>query len=174
MTAPEGTVRVAWAEDAPDVARLQLAEWRTRFPELASAFPDEAAATAAWRESLQRPGDARNRVLVALAGDLVCGLAVMTPADDPDSDPITDAELTELIVAPGHRRQGHGARLLHAVADTLRADRFTRAVAWVTSTEDDGRRFLADSGWAPDGAHRELDAAGVVRLKQIRLHTSLA
>jgi hypothetical protein len=34
---------------------------------------------------------------------------------------------------------------------------------------------VADAGWAPDGAHRELDLRGdgAVRVKQVRLHTAL-
>ena len=37
------------------------------------------------------------------------------------------------------------------------------------------RGFLDGAGWAPDGAHRELDldGAGTVRVKQVRLHTDL-
>ena len=59
--------------------------------------------------------------------------------------------------------------------DTLRADRFTRATTWLTSTDDARREFLVGSGWAADGAHRELDlhGDGSVRVKQVRLHTDL-
>ena len=42
--------------------------------------------------------------------------------------------------------------------------------------DDDVRRtFLTEAGWAPDGAHRELDlhGNGTVRVKQVRLHTDL-
>jgi hypothetical protein len=37
------------------------------------------------------------------------------------------------------------------------------------------RQFLTDAGWAPDGAHRELDLRGdgEVLVKQVRLHTDL-
>lgn len=175
MTGPDGTVRIAWSEDAPRIARLQLAEWRAAHPELSSRLPDEIHAVEAWRASLQTPGDARNRVLVAVENDEVRGLAVLTPAGDPDCDPIGDGELAELTVAAAHRGRGHGSRLLHAAAETLAADRFTRAVCWVDSTDDEARRFLTDAGWAPDGAHRELDldGTGQLRVKQVRLHTGL-
>ena len=67
----------------------------------------------------------------------------------------------------------HGSRLLNAVVDTIRADGFRRVTVWVNSTDDVLRTFYTDSGWAPDGAHRELDlyGDGTVRVKQIRLHT---
>lgn len=175
MTEPEGTVRVAWTDDAPQIARLLIAEWRARQLELLSQLPDEESAADAWRRSLQAPGDARNRVLVALGEAGVCGMAVLTPATDPDCDPVSDAELVELVVAPEHRRQGHGSRLLQAAADTLSADRFTRAVCWVIATDDPARAFVTSAGWAADGAHRELqsDDSGAESIKQIRLHTAL-
>ena len=46
-----------------------------------------------------------------------------------------------------------------------------------TWDDDDARwRFLVDSGWATDGAHRSLDVHGdeSVLVKQVRLHTDLA
>lgn len=64
---------------------------------------------------------------------------------------------------------------MQACADTLRADRFARAVTWLPATADDLRTFLTEAGWAPDGAHRTLDLTGdgTVTVKQVRLHTSL-
>ena len=59
--------------------------------------------------------------------------------------------------------------------DTLRADRFSRAVTWVVASDDVTRAFLVSAGWDSDGAHRELDldGTGAVTLKQVRLHTAL-
>ena len=57
--------------------------------------------------------------------------------------------------------------------DTLAADKFTRARWWITSTDDILREFVTASGWEPDGAHRELEAATGATVKQVRLHTSL-
>ena len=60
-----------------------------------------------------------------------------------------------------------------AFIDTIRADGFSRVTVWVNSTDDVLRAFYTEAGWAPDGAHRELDLYGdeSVRIKQIRLHT---
>jgi GNAT superfamily N-acetyltransferase len=184
MTSPghgaDVSVRVGWADDAPGIAGVQVAAWRHEYagllPEevLASFDADEFAA--AWHQALTRPADARNRVLVALERNAVRGFAVTGPSADPDSDPIADGEISELVVHPDHGRAGHGSRLLQACADTLRADRFTRAVTWLTSTDDVRRRFLTEAGWAADGAHRELDLRGdgAVVVKQVRLHTDLS
>ncbi len=176
------SVRVAWADDAAAIADLQLRAWPEMYDGLvpASAFPSGpeavAQATEAWRASLTRPRDARNRVLVALERNRVCGFAITGPAADPDCDPVADGELSELTVAAAERGRGHGSRLLQAVADTMVADRFTRAVTWSVATDDRLRAFLVAAGWAADGAHRELDldGSGTTLVKQVRLHTALA
>jgi GNAT superfamily N-acetyltransferase len=176
------SVRIAWADDAEAIASVQLRTWPSVYGELVppEAIPSgpeaEVEVADAWRRSLSSPGDARNRVLVALERNRVCGFAITCPAADPDADPVADAELRELTVDPRERGHGHGSRLLQAAADTMTADRFTRAVTWVSASDDALRGFLTAAGWAPDGAHRELqlDDTGDVAMKQVRLHTSLA
>ena len=172
------SVRVAWADDAPAIGALQVRAWRASYAGLlpAEALPDEAVATDAWRSSMTRPADARNRVLVALERNRVVGFAVVGPAADPDCDPVADGELLELTVEAEERGKGHGSRLLTAAVETMAADRFTRAVFWAIATDDELRTFLTTAGWAADTAHRELDldGTGSTRVKQVRLHTALA
>ena len=172
------SVRVAWADDAAAVAAVQSRAWQATYAALlpADALALDPETTAeAWAAALRSPGDARNRVLVALERNRVVGFAVISPAVDPDCDPLADAEVHELVVEADERGKGHGSRLLHAAVDTMRADRFTRAVTWTVSDADELRRFLLDAGWAADGAHRELDldGTGVVTVRQVRLHTAL-
>lgn len=177
------SVRIAWADDAPAIADLQLRSWREKYAGLVppEALPDSTLpedldrAAAAWRASLLRPGDARNRVLVALERNRVVGFAICSPADDPDCDPVAVGELAEFTVAADERGRGHGSRLLQAAAETMSADRFQRAVLWSMASDDALRAFLTGAGWAPDGAHRELDldGSGTTLVKQVRLHTAL-
>ena len=133
---------------------MQLRAWPTLYADLlpAEAIPSgpeaEEAAAAAWRASFDKPGDARNRVLVALERNRVVGFAITGPATDPDRDPVADAELRELTVDPDERRKGHGSRLVQAAADTMTADRFTRAVTWVVAGDDALLAFLTGAGWA--------------------------
>jgi GNAT superfamily N-acetyltransferase len=172
-------VRVAWADDADAIAQVQARTWRETY---AGLLPPEAldmdatAMAAAWRASLARPQDARNRVLVALERNRVVGFAITGPASDPDCDPVADAELQELTLDPPERGKGHGSRLLQAAAETMQADRFTRSVTWTLASDDALRSFLTSAGWAPDGAHRELDldGSGDTLVKQVRLHTALS
>ncbi|WP_109509939.1 GNAT family N-acetyltransferase [Nocardioides speluncae] len=182
MTSPTAdvSVRVAWADDARGIAEVQVRAWQTAYADLlpaetlAAMQPDDVAAT--WHQSLSRPGDARNRVLVALERNRIVGFAITSPAADPDCDPVADGEIAEFTVLPGEQRRGHGSRLLQACADTLEADRFTRAVTWVNATNDELRGFLISAGWGADSAHRELDldGTGTVTVRQVRLHTALA
>ena len=173
------SVRTAWAADAGAIAAVQVSAWRDSYAGLLPADVlaelDAELIAARWSASLDKPGDARNRVLVALERAAVRGFAVTGPSPDPDADPLTDGEIAELVVEPSRRGAGHGSRLLQACADTMRADRFTRATTWLTSSDDDARTFLTRAGWAPDGAHRELDLRGdaQVLVKQVRLHTDL-
>jgi ribosomal protein S18 acetylase RimI-like enzyme len=174
------SVRVAWADDADAIAAVQVRAWREEYvatlPAEVLSSLDPADFAEAWRASLTSPKDARNRVLVALERNTVRGFAVTGPAADPDCDPVSDGEIVELIVDPDQTRHGHGSRLVQACAETLKADRFTRAVTWLASTDDVRRGFLTGAGWATDGAHRELDlhGDGSVRVKQVRLHTDLS
>ena len=174
------SVRVGWADDASGIAQVQVRAWRAGYTGL---LPDELLEAmdpsdfaAAWHTSLNHPKDARNRVLVALERNTIRGFAITGPATDPDCDAVSDGEITELTVDPDQTRHGHGSRLVQACAETLRADRFTRAVTWVNSTNDLLRGFLGEAGWAADGAHRELDlhGDGSVTVKQVRLHTDLS
>ena len=173
------SVRVAWADDAEAIAGVQVRAWRQAYdgvlPSDVLDALDPADFAAAWSASLTKPKDARNRVLVALERNTVRGFAITSPSEDPDSDPILDGEVSELTVDPDHTRHGHGSRLLHACVDTLRADKFRRAVLWLNTTDDALRQFLTTAGWAADGAHRELDLRGdgEVLVKQVRLHTDL-
>jgi GNAT superfamily N-acetyltransferase len=181
MTTPAAdvSVRVAWADDARAIAELQLRTWRATYADVvpAEALPaDVDAAADAWHAALARPQDARNRVLVALERNRVVGFAITSPATDPDCDPVVDAELAEVTVDPDERGKGHGSRLLQAAVDTMAADRFARAVVWTIASDDALRGFLASAGWAPDGAHRELDldGEGTTLVRQVRLHAAIS
>jgi GNAT superfamily N-acetyltransferase len=173
------SVRVAWGADADAIAAIQVRAWQGAYadvlpPDVLAELP-VAAFASRWRHSIERPREARQRVLVALERASVRGFAATAPATDADADPATDGELAEFVVDPAARGVGHGSRLLHAAVDTMRSDRFSRATIWLAATDDPIREFLVAQGWGPDGAHRELDlyGDGSVTVKQIRLHTDL-
>jgi len=167
--------RLAGADDAEAIAAVQARAWREMYGGLLSLEAFDVRPEV-WRDHLQKPPDARQRVLAAMDRHRLVGFALTAPASDPDCDPVTDGELSDLTVDPAKRGKGHGSRLLQAAVDTLEADRFTRAVTWTLATDDAMREFLTQAGWAPDSAHRELDldGSGDTTVKQIRLHTALS
>lgn len=178
MSGPTADVsaRLAWPDDAAAIVRVQLASWRANplVPAESLDALDPADLAERWAMLISAPKDARMRVLVALERSDVRGFALVHPSYDPDSDQIADGEIGEFAIDPEHQRVGHGSRLLQAAVDTLTADKFTRALWWVSTTDDILRAYVTESGWGPDGAHRELDNEAGTTVKQIRLHTALA
>jgi GNAT superfamily N-acetyltransferase len=177
-----GFVRDARAADALALAQVQVASWQCTYEGIVAA--DLLASLTSsdaipeweerWREAITNPPTSRHRVLVAVTDGSrdVVGFASVGPATDEDQWPRTDASLYELRVLPDQTRQGHGNRLLHAVAATLADDGFQTVSTWVISADEVLRRFLESSGWAPDGARADLDVG--VTVPAVRLHTRIA
>jgi GNAT superfamily N-acetyltransferase len=176
----DASVRLANVEDVSDIAAVQAASWRDAFAgTLPPSVLDQlqgADAVDQWRLAVIEPPSPRHRLLVALAGTEVVGFAAIGPADDPDSDPLTDAELLAVGVLPDRAGEGHGSRLVNASVDHLRADGFVRAHVWLTDTDQGLREFLESAGWADDGARRRLDLRGdgAVVIDQLRLDASIS
>lgn len=171
--------RLALPSEAERLAAIQRRSWQQQFPaDVAThilGHVDLADMTQSWQAAITRPPLAKFRVLVAVEEGRPVGFAAVGPADDPDADPAQDALVGEFIIDPPAQHHGHGSRLLNAVADTLRADGFTRATWWVRSNDDRLRALLQSSGWAADGAHQSVgteEDAAVVKL--LRYHTALA
>jgi ribosomal protein S18 acetylase RimI-like enzyme len=177
-----GFVRDAREADAADLARVQVASWRSAYDgivaeDLLASLTDENALETwrkRWQEAIANPPTSRHRVLVAVtdASRDVVGFASVGPATDEDRWPRTDASLYELRVLPDRTRQGHGGRLLHALATTLAEDGFQTVSTWALESDDALRRFLESSGWALDGARADLDVG--VTVPAVRLHTRIA
>ena len=178
-----GFVRPARAADAPSLARVQIASWRCGFAGiiptslLAELTSDEAEQSFRdrWREAISNPPTSRHRVLAAVDGGPsreVAGFVSAGPATDADRWPGTDGEVYELRISPERTGQGHGSRLLHAVADTLVSDGFHTMSLWALEADTALRRFLESSGWAADGARGELDVGTSVPV--VRLHTAIS
>ena len=178
-----GFVRPARAGDAASLARVQVASWRRDLAGivppalLASLTSDEAEGLwrDRWREAITSPPTSRHHVLAAVTqapAREVVGFASAGPATDADRWPGTDGQVYELRVMPERTGQGHGSRLLHAVADTLVSDGFHTLSIWALEADAALRRFLESSGWAADGARGELAVGTSVPV--VRLHTAIS
>ena len=161
-------MRPAVPSDAEAVARVQLTTWRTAYAEVLppeALALDPASVAAAWEQAVTSPPSARHRLLVALDGDEVVGLAASEPTEE-------GGELTELLVEPRWGRRGHGSRLLAATVDLWREDGVERAVTWVFEQDAVLAGFLESAGWGPETIGRTA-VVGARTVRQRRWHTSL-
>lgn len=177
-----GFVRAARAADAPGLARVQVASWRSAFAGLvpdaviAELTSEEAVGQFAerWREAISAPPTSKHRVHVAVekpGEPEILGFAAAGPATDEDLWPGTDGELYELHVMPAVAAEGHDQRLLHAVADMFAEDGFSTGYTWALAGDEARVGFLEAAGWAPDGSRASLDMG--VKVPVVRLHTRL-
>jgi GNAT superfamily N-acetyltransferase len=174
------SVRPARLGDVERMTAVQLSSLQSTrgIPQIDGAVTDPTTVTRAWERAVMVPPSARHTVWVAIAEDVLVGLAALAPASDPDLHTESVTELLLLTVAPEYRKQGHGSRLLAATMDRLISDQQVAAVTWVTAQDDESRQFLERAGWGVDGAHRTLaqqdDAPPADRVRQIRLGTDLS
>lgn len=181
------SVRPARAEDAAEIARIQIDTWRTAYtallPEAVLAGLDASAAEPVWAAAITDPPTPRHHVLLALEGRWRVGFVAFGPAEPADvaddassetgdSDAGTTVAIAPILVEPRWGRRGHGSRLLAATVDHARADGMTRAIAWIPEGDTPSREFLLSAGWAPDGLVRALDT-GAGEIREVRLHVSL-
>jgi GNAT superfamily N-acetyltransferase len=181
-----GYVRPARPEDAGEIARIQLATWRTAyrrmFPAHVLANLDEAYLERGWTEAITDPPTGRHRVLIAIeqgeSSTTTVGFAAAGPADEqalaPEEPPLGEdiAAVTDLLVEPRWGRRGHGSRLLAATGDLGREDAFKGAVAWAYDADAAMKKFLTSTGWELDGAARALDVDDML-VPQLRFHVAL-
>ncbi len=184
MLAPSaGFVRDATAADAGSIAEVQLQCWHQDYADHwpVDLFESLAAQDVEmqWARAVIAPPGPGFRVVVATdAGkESVVGFAALAPSTDPDAA-AGEAEIVAWEVAPGHRRAGHGSRLLAALADHARSVGAQTLAIWVAPDDEGRRALLTQAGFGPDGAHREVAlgegwADSEVHLRQVRLIAAL-
>ena len=178
----EATVRPAEPSDAPEIARIQLATWRTAYTDLLPAdilaALDQDEAETAWRHTIEQ-GPAR--VFVAFEGTWCVGFCAAGPAPQDESatadgEPVPDAEqvalVSTLLVEPRWGRRGHGGRLVAAAGADMLAGGLLRGIAWVAEADKASLGFWERAGWVVDGTVRTLDAGGRP-LREVRLTGTL-
>ncbi|PZR55399.1 GNAT family N-acetyltransferase [Xylanimonas oleitrophica] len=145
--AADVSVRPAVPGDEDAVTRVQVAAWRTvqALGDAVVDLVDTAAVRSRWAEAVSAPPGPGFAVLVALDGPDIVGFAAVAPG-----------QILALEVDPGHRRGGHGSRLLSAAVDRLRSDGAQEVVTWVLQGDGGRERFLGEAGLGPDGTERAL------------------
>jgi len=146
------SVRPAIPGDEVAATAAQLRSWRSGLgsivPDLMDRI-DAQAMTAQWAAAITAPPTAGHRVLVALAGARIVGLAAVVPAPD-------GVEISALEVDPDHRRGGHGSRLLAACVDLGRQAGAEHVYAWALDGDEARAKFLGSAGLGRDGSARTL------------------
>lgn len=94
---------------------------------------------------------------VAIDHDRVVGYAVAFPG--------TPVTLSELVVATGARREGHGRRLVESIVSTTRAERI---VVTTPSDNREAKRFYTDLGFEYDDVRTDFYADGTDALRLSR------
>lgn len=170
--ASQSSVRLALPRDAEQIARLQTASLASTLGDIEQPAEVSEVWIETWLQAICKPPLATYRVLVALADDAVAGYALTGPSDDEDAEPDVGM-IGDFVI--GVTGQGHGSRLMQACIDTLRADGFSYASIWLLTEDDLFRAFVLSSGWATDGAHRELgdEEASNATIRQVRLVSAI-
>jgi GNAT superfamily N-acetyltransferase len=156
-------IRPAVPDDAPDIARVQVAGWRAGYAGLLPADVlaglDEADWACRRREYIESGG----RVLV-VTDPAIAGCAAYGPSRAGGAE----GELYAFYLDPPRWRQGLGSALMRVVADELDA-LYPRSVLWVLRGNARARAFYAVHGWAPDGEVTVASGPGGAVLDEVRL-----
>lgn len=150
------SVRPAIPGDEVAMVAVQLRAWRSGLGELVPDLFDRLdvpTMTARWAAAIATPPTPGHRVLVALDGARVVGLAAILPVDG-------GVEIMALEVEPDHRRGGHGSRLLAACVDLGRQDDAAHVFTWALEGDDARAQFFGSAGLGRDGTARVLVDGG--------------
>lgn len=174
-----GFVRDASAADASAIAMIQVSSWTNDYDWPAEVFTAISASDPEmqWARAIIAPPGPGHRLLVATHGSEIVGFAALAPCDDPDAES-GELEIVAWEVHPDHRARGHGSRLLAAVADHARSVNASSLSIWILPEDEVRRSVLQESGFAPDGAHRTVEAdegwgAAGLAVRQVRLTAGL-
>jgi ribosomal protein S18 acetylase RimI-like enzyme len=149
MTSVAATVpiRCALPDDAPGIAQVRIASWRTTYrgmiPESYLDGMKLEDSTALWQRVLTA---GRNTTSVFVAEDEagVCGFAAGLMLPERKFD--IDAELTAIYLRPDRQRMGLGRRLVGEVTKAQRAHGASGLLTWVIAGNHGARTFYERLG----------------------------
>jgi GNAT superfamily N-acetyltransferase len=173
QTAAALTVRAASVEDAPGVARVQVASWRVAYrglmPQALIDAQDEDKRRALWQRVL---GASEHGVHVAVRAGQVIGFCQLVLSRDAAA-PAGTGEVAAIYVDPEHWRSGAGRALLKAGVGLALQRGYRALTLWVLEANSAARRFYERQGLAPDG-ETKLDIRAGGTLFEVRYRRELA
>lgn len=161
------TVRLARADDADEIGRIQVETWRAAYtglmPDEAIAGFDVEARQRMWHEGLGRMPRPGSATFVVEDGGEVVGFASVGASRDEDAE--QEAELYAIYLHPSRWGTGIGRALLQRAEESMRSSGFRRALLWVLEGNERAERFYRAAGWEQDGRKvEEFQGATVTEL----------
>jgi GNAT superfamily N-acetyltransferase len=167
-------IRTAEIGDAPGIACVHVASWRSAYRGLVSDTILDGLSvsrrTEAWEQILAA---ARSTTLVGEIDGAVVAFANYGPSRDEDRDPRADAELNALYAAPVHWSRGCGFGLWSEMERRLRPSEFETLGLWVFVGNQRGRRFYERQGCTVDENARRVWRPESDALVEVRYCKSL-
>jgi ribosomal protein S18 acetylase RimI-like enzyme len=166
------TVRRADAADAEEIARINVASWRSAYRGIVSdAVLDRLlpeSRVPGWRRWLTRPEPAAVFVAIDATGRIgaYCGVDAVREPEDRHAD-LRTGELCAIYVDPGARGSGAGHAVHEAGLRHLAEQGFRYAVLWVLAANTPAQRFYRGHGWRSDGGSKQYQV-GAERLPEVR------
>jgi ribosomal protein S18 acetylase RimI-like enzyme len=138
-------IRTATIDDAPAIAQVHVASWRSTYRTLLpSDFLDsltEANYADRWRRFI---GEGSNRVYVLEDEGVLVGFA--SGGRERAGETGYTGELYAIYILDGRQRRGHGRELVRAVVDGLREMGLDDMIIWVLRDNQAARLFYERLG----------------------------
>ena len=157
-------VRLATAEDADEIARVQERGWQAAYRHV---FPVEQLDRGGfiypwrWRERLLPPPRGWTTFVAERDGSVI-GFASVGPS----RDELGLGELFAIYVDPDAWSTGAGRALIEQAEEQLHGE-YEVATLWVLEDNPRARGFYERAGWVPDGARKAEERWGV-RAPEVR------
>lgn len=151
-------VRPATPADAPAMAGIRIAGWRSTYrghvsDEVLEGF-DQERETARMAELLASPPE-YTQLVAETADGTVVGYCMFGPDRDYEGLPV--GEVYAIYVEPELKGQGHGGALLDAAVTRLRAAGLGELHVWALVGNELASGFYQRCGWVRDDLERPLD-----------------
>lgn len=147
------SIRAATADDVPVLLDMWTELRQHGVRRSASHSSDQLLAEVAHRY-VQTIADASCRLVVAITGEDVVGMALFTVMNSSTLLDVPTIQVSHLYVAGGHRRRGVGRCLISAAAAYADENGVDQVMASVTPGLRDANRFYARLGFAPTVVRR--------------------
>ncbi|GAB4083503.1 GNAT family N-acetyltransferase [Myceligenerans cantabricum] len=161
----EVSIRPAKAKDADDIARVDIASWRSAYSEILpgsylSAL-DASERTALWRDAV---ASENTRILVAETRVGTVGFTSVGPSRDEDAED-DDLEIYAIYLHPAAWGSGVARDLMLQVLDRVPAG--ASITLWILQENERAQHFYRRHGFAHDGTER-IDEIGGKPMTQLR------